>query len=101
VLEVELGEDVTLHARPAALIVGIVNRYGTPVEMEVDGQACNAASILDLLVTVGSHPNSRRFLFRGDENPLRDIQLLFESGLGEAGFDQLPQALSYLRTLGS
>lgn len=97
VLEVVLPEDLSLHARPAALIVGIVNKYGTPVEMQVEGRKCNAASILDLMVAVGSHPEARRFVFRGDENPLHDIQLLFESGLGESGVDRLPQSLSYLR----
>jgi phosphotransferase system HPr-like phosphotransfer protein len=97
VLEVELADDLTLHARPAALIVGIVNRYGTPVEMEAEGKKCNAASILDLMVTVGSRPDVRRFIFRGDVNPLRDIQLLFQSGIGESGVDGLPPGLSYLR----
>ena len=96
-LEVELPDDVHLHARPAALIVGIVNRHGTPVEFEVEGQSCNAASILELMVAVGSHPNSRRFRFRGDENPLRDIRLLFEHGLGESGIERLPAQLAYLR----
>jgi phosphotransferase system HPr (HPr) family protein len=96
-LEVALGDDLSLHARPAALIVGIVNRYGTPVEMEIEGRKCNAASILDLMVAVGSHPHARRFRFRGDEKPLRDIELLFRSGLGEKGMDGLPGELSYLR----
>jgi len=97
-LEVTLGDDVSLHARPAALIVGIVNRYGTPVEMEIEGRKCNAASILDLMVAVGSHPQARRLRFRGDEKPLRDIELLFRSGLGETGIDGLPGELSYLRS---
>src|SRR5262249_29250793 len=66
-LEVTLGDELSLHARPAALIVGIVNRYGTPVEMEIEGRKCNAASILDLMVAVGSHPHARRFRFLGDE----------------------------------
>lgn len=97
VLDVALGDDLSLHARPAALIVGIVNRYGTPVEMEIEGHKCNAASILELMVAVGSHPNARRFRFRGDEKPLRDIELLFRSGLGELGIDGLPHDLAYLR----
>lgn len=96
-LVVELPEDLKLHARPAALIVGIVHRYQTPVELEVDGRKCNAGSILDVLVTVGSHPDARRYVFRGDENPLRDIGLLFEHGLGEAGIASLPDELDYLR----
>ncbi len=96
-LVVELPDELKLHARPAALIVGIVNRYATPVELEVDGRRCNAGSILDVLVTVGSHPDARKYLFRGDENPLRDIGLLFEHGLGEHGIDSLPAELHYLR----
>lgn len=96
-LRVEIGEAVVLHARPASLIVGIVNKYGTPVEMEIRGETCNAGSMLSMMVTIGSHPDAREFVFRGDQNPLQDIQLLFESGLGESGLDQLPERLSYLR----
>ena len=97
-LVVELPEDLKLHARPASLVVGIVGHYGTPVELELDGQRCNAGSILELLVTVGSNPEARRYVFRGDENPLRDIGLLFQSGLGERGMDALPEQLAYLRS---
>lgn len=96
-LVVELPDDLKLHARPASLIVGIVGHYGTPVELELDGQRCNAGSILELLVTIGSNPDARRYVFRGDENPLRDIGLLFEGGLGERGMDALPAQLAYLR----
>lgn len=96
-LEVELADDLKLHARPASLIVRIVGRYGTPVELSVGGQTCSAGSILELLVTVGSHPDARLFTFRGDENPLRDIALLFQHGLGEQGLAVLPEALAYLR----
>jgi len=96
-LEVELQGELKLHARPASLIVRIVGRYGTPVELSVEGDTCSAGSILELLVTVGSHPDARLFRFRGDENPLRDIALLFQHGLGEQGLATLPVELAYLR----
>ena len=96
-LDIELADDVKLHARPAALIVNIVGRYGTPVELEVNGHRCNAGSILDLLVAIGSNPEARHFKFRGDISPLRDIARLFEVGLGEGGIEQLPVELQYLR----
>ena len=51
-----------------------------------------------LLVTVGSHCEDKRFVFFGDEKPLRDIGLLFEFGLGEAGIESLPSGLSYLQS---
>jgi phosphotransferase system HPr (HPr) family protein len=97
VLEIELRDDLMLHARPAALIVGIVTRFGTPVELIVDGKRCNAASILDMMVTVGSNPETRHYTFRGDEHPLRHIALLFKAGLGEDGLESLPSELAYLR----
>ncbi len=96
-LAVELADDLALHARPAALVVGIVNHYGTPVQMELAGKRCNAGSILELLVTVGSNPHHQRFVFTGDKRPLADIRLLFENGLGEGGLDRLPEQLDYLR----
>jgi phosphotransferase system HPr-like phosphotransfer protein len=96
-LELCLPEQASLHARPVALIVGIVNRYGTPVEMEVGGLVANASSILKMLMLVGSNAEERAFIFRGDERPLRDIELLFEHGLGEKGLDALPSELAYLR----
>lgn len=96
-LEVVLADDLILHARPASLIVAIVNHHGTPVELELAGSVCNASSILELMVLVGSNPEERRFVFRGDEQPLADIQLLFESEVGERGMDRLPAQLAYLR----
>jgi phosphotransferase system HPr-like phosphotransfer protein len=96
-LELELPEHLALHARPAALIVGIVNHHSTPVEVEIAGRRCNAGSILELLVAVGSQPHQRRFRFRGDERPIRHIALLFEAELGERGLHALPQELDYLR----
>jgi phosphotransferase system HPr-like phosphotransfer protein len=97
-LELELPDHLALHARPAALIVGIVNHHSTPVEMEVGGRRCNAGSILELLVAVGSMPHQKRFVFRGDERPVRDIGRLFTAELGEKGLDLLPAELAYLRS---
>ncbi|HKX46722.1 MAG TPA: HPr family phosphocarrier protein [Planctomycetota bacterium] len=95
-LEVVLPQGLTLHARPAALIVGIVNHHATPVELQVGARRCNAASILEVLLTVGSQPGERTYVFRGDERPLRHIGLLFEHGLGERGLADLPSDLDYL-----
>ncbi len=94
-LEVELPEGVSLHARPASLIVRIVNRFGMPVELQLGSHRCNAASILELLVAVGSNPDERIFRFHGDERPLSHIALLFEHGLFERDVP-VPRELDYL-----
>ena len=96
-LVVEIPDELMLHARPAALIVGIVSKFGTAVELEVAGQTCNAGSILELLVTVGSFPDVKTFTFRGDAAPLGHIAKLFQFGLGENGIENLPEELSYLK----
>ena len=97
-IELELPEGAQLHARPAALIVAVVNHHGTPVELELGGQRCDAGSILKILVTAGSHPDERRYVFRGDLRPLEDIRKLFRHGLGEQGTHTLPPELDYLRS---
>lgn len=92
----KLADGVMFHARPASLVVAIVQHHGTPVELEVFGERCNAGSILELMIAIGSNPEAREFVVRGDERPLRDLVALFASNLGEGGFDDLPDALGYL-----
>jgi len=92
-----LPEGVYLHARPASLIVSVVNHYGTPVEMEIGGKRCNAGSILQVMILAGSNAGARQVLFHGDERPLRDLRRLFDLRLGEGGLKDLPDELGYLR----
>lgn len=92
-----LPDGVYLHARPASLIVSVVNHYGTPVEMEIGGKRCNAGSILQVMILAGSNAGARRVAFHGDEKPLEDLRRLFELRLGEGGLENLPPELSYLR----
>lgn len=93
-----LRDGIMLHARPASLIVAVVQHHGTPVELEVAGQVCNAGSILELMVAVGSNPEERSYVVRGDERPLRDLVALFAADLGESGLEGLPDSLGYLRS---
>jgi phosphotransferase system HPr (HPr) family protein len=96
-LDTALPDGIYLHARPASLIVSIVNHYGTPVEMEIEGSRCNAGSILQVMILAGSHAEARTVRFQGDERPLRDLGRLFEARLGEGGLEALPPELDYLR----
>lgn len=96
-VEIELPADVVLHARPCALVAQVVAHHGTPVEMVLGEHRCNAASILELMVAVGSSPSARQVAFHGDERPLADLVRLFEAGIGDRGLDALPSELAYLR----
>ncbi len=95
-LFVEVPPELTLHARPVALIVKIVNHHGTATTCEVGGSECNAGSILEMMVTVGSHPELSTYCFSGDARTLEDIRRLFAAGLGETGTDSFPPELGYL-----
>lgn len=97
-VELLIPAGATLHARPLSRIVQVANHYGTPVEIEIGGQCCSAASIMKMIMLAGSNPGADRVRFRGPKRPLRDLRTLFESGLGEGGEETLPPALGYLKT---
>jgi len=98
VLEYRLAvpDGLSLHARPASLIVGIVQHHGTPVSMKVGPSSCDAGSMIQVMMALGSHSAEREVTFRGDEKPLADLRLLFDHRLGEDGLDGLPTQLAYL-----
>ncbi len=87
---------ITLHARPLALIVQVARHYGTPLEISLDGEKCSANSLMSLILLGGRHPRPKSIRVQGDSRALRDLEKLFEAGLGEQG-RVLPETLSYLR----
>jgi phosphotransferase system HPr-like phosphotransfer protein len=88
---------VTLHARPLALVVQVARHYGTPLEISLDGEKCSASSLMSLILVGGRHPRPKDVMVTGDARALRDLELLFEAGLGESGHP-LPAELDYLKT---
>jgi phosphotransferase system HPr (HPr) family protein len=96
-ITLEIPAEVTLHARPIALLVAVVHHHGTPVELELAGKVANAGSILEVMILAGSNPEHRELVFRGDTRPLEDLRRLFEAGIGEWGLERLPEDLGYLR----
>jgi phosphotransferase system HPr-like phosphotransfer protein len=92
-----LPAGVTLHARPLALVVQVARHYGTPLEIAFDGEVCPASSLMALILVGGRHPRPKEIRVTGDARALRDLDLLFQSGLGEGG-RTLPAELDYLRT---
>ncbi len=96
-VELELPEGCVLHARPASMIAKIVAHHGTPVDMTMGSDTCYAGSLMKVILLAGSHLDERKVAFRGDRQPIRHIQLLFQHRLGEDGLEGLPDELSYLR----
>jgi phosphotransferase system HPr (HPr) family protein len=94
-LHLVIPEGVVLHARPCSLIVRVVNHHGTPVEMEIEEERCDASSIMQVMILASSNSAQRAVVFHGDKSALRDLQRLFDVRLGE-GCD-LPEDLAYLR----
>jgi len=94
---VELPAGVTLHARPIALIVAVVNHHGTPVEISIGGEQANAGSILEVMILSGSQADARKVTFKGDARPLGDLRELLEAGAGEQGLAHFSENLRYLR----
>lgn len=93
-IQCEISGDLTLHVRPASLIVKIVTHHGIPVTMRIGDEECYAGSVLQVLTAIGRHPEVRTVQFEGDRAVLEDLRMLFESGLGEKG--PLPPSLEYL-----
>lgn len=96
-IELALLDGIHLHARPLNLIARVVRKHGKPVEIVVGSEASSANSLMGLILFVGRHPQRRAYSFRGDQAPLKHLQMLFQHGLGELGLDRLPSELQYLR----
>ncbi|MGB0951923.1 MAG: hypothetical protein ACPG31_01740 [Planctomycetota bacterium] len=95
-MSLTLPEGVQWHARPLTLVVGVVIHHGVPVTMEIEGQEAPANSLIQMLLLVGAHPDSREVTFRGDVRALTDLEHLFEAKLGEEGLEEFPGELAYL-----
>jgi phosphotransferase system HPr (HPr) family protein len=95
-LSLSLPPGVTLHARPLALIVQVARHYGTPLEIAFDGEICSATSLMSLIMLGGRHPRPATIDVKGDSRALRDLQALFDWGLGEFG-GEVPAGLEYLK----
>jgi phosphotransferase system HPr (HPr) family protein len=84
-LEIAVADPVGLHARPAALFVGLANRFTASVQIRnltEDGEWVNAKSILSLL-TAGVKQDDRieiRADGRDEEAALVQLEQLVRSG---------------------
>jgi phosphotransferase system HPr-like phosphotransfer protein len=96
-IEVSLLDEIEMHARPLSMIANMVKHHGLDVEIECSGQRANAASFMAMLVLIGSHPNTRTYIFHGEGAALSDIEQLFALGLGEIDLEAVTEAFPFLK----
>ena len=76
-----------IHARPAAMIVRIANRYGdTEVWIEKDEERVNGKSIMGIMMLAAGNDTTLRFVVSGGhgEKLLDELEDLFNRKFDEA-----------------
>lgn len=84
-IELVVCNKTGIHARPAAMIVRIANRYPAEVYVEKDDEQVNGKSIMGLMMLAAGHGSKLRFLANGEgaEQMLADMEALFERKFDE------------------
>lgn len=74
-----------LHARAAAKVAEVANRFPCKVELEKDGQRVNASSIMGLLLLCGQMGSKVKVYAEGEraDEALSALEMLFQEGFGE------------------
>ena len=76
-----------IHARPAALIVRVANRYPADVFVEKDDEQVNGKSIMGLMMLAAGQGSTLEFIAEGEgaKAMLTEIEALFASKFDEKG----------------
>ncbi|MEM7436376.1 MAG: HPr family phosphocarrier protein [Myxococcota bacterium] len=81
----EIPNRLGLHARAAAKLVDLANRYNAHVEVSKDGQVADAKSIMGVLLLCGQRGATLTVRTTGEdaEQALEALCALISSGFGE------------------
>jgi len=84
--ELVVRNKMGIHARPAAMIVRITNRFKAEVSVEKDEEAVNGKSIMGLMMLAAGEGSKVRFVATGDdaEAMLAELEALFARKFDEA-----------------
>lgn len=82
----EIINALGLHARAAAQLVQVANRYKSEVTLVCEGQKANAKSIMGVLMLAAAQGMQVTVKCKGDdaESCLQDIQKLIANRFGES-----------------
>ena len=86
VKELLVQNKMGIHARPAAMIVRITNKFKADVFVEKDEEQVNGKSIMGLMMLAAGKGSKVKFLATGDDAPqmLEELEQLFARKFDEA-----------------
>ncbi len=86
VRELLVQNKMGIHARPAAMIVRVTNKFKADVFVEKDEEQVNGKSIMGLMMLAAAKGSKVKFIATGDdaEAMLSELANLFEKKFDEA-----------------
>jgi len=84
-VELSVKNRMGIHARPAAMIVRIANRFPAELYVEKDDEQVNGKSIMGLMMLAAGQGSKLRFttLGEGGQDMLKEMEKLFERKFDE------------------
>lgn len=84
--ELLVQNKMGIHARPAAMIVRITNRFKAEVFVEKDDEQVNGKSIMGLMMLAAGKGSMVRFIATGEDaaDMLKELEGLFDRKFDEA-----------------
>jgi len=86
VKELLVENKMGIHARPAAMIVRVTNRFKSEIFVEKDDEQVNGKSIMGLMMLAAAKGSTVKFIATGDDAPqvLAELEQLFARKFDEA-----------------
>jgi phosphocarrier protein HPr len=84
--ELLVQNKMGIHARPAAMIVRVTNKFKAEVLVEKDEEQVNGKSIMGLMMLAAAKGTKVKFIATGEDAPamLAEIEALFAKKFDEA-----------------
>ena len=84
--ELIVQNKMGIHARPAAMIVRVTNKFKADVFVEKDEEQVNGKSIMGLMMLAAGKDSNVKFLVTGEDaaQMLKELEQLFERKFDEA-----------------
>lgn len=85
-IELTVSNKMGIHARPAAMIVRVANKYSAEILVEKDDEQVNGKSIMGLMMLAAGNGSKLKFIASGSDadKMLADMNALFERKFEES-----------------